>query len=220
MEVQARVVGPDDREETLTLSQVAPRRYRATFPLWGTGRYQVLAAGVGAGRSDKAIASLPVAYSPEYLQLHSNAKALKDIAERTGGRVLTGRETDLFDFERVTKESSRSVIDWFLILLACLVPLNVGLRRVQLDFSVVKGWFSSKKAEESSEKTMSALLKRKLQAVVPETPCEPIRKAVVKPNAKKAEPTQAPEPTDESNLSTTERLLARKRRREEERSDD
>ena len=221
MEVQARVIGPDDREEVVTLSQVAPRQYHATFPLWGTGRYQVLAAGAGAGRSDKAISSLPVAYSPEYLQLQSNMKALKDIAERTGGRVLTGQETVLFDFERVTKESSRAVIDWFLILLACLVPLDVGLRRVQLDFSVIKGWFSRKKAKESSGKTMSALLKRK-QAAVPETRRELARKAIVKPANKEAKPapTTEPAPNDESNLSTTERLLARKRQREEERSDD
>jgi hypothetical protein len=222
LEMQARVVGPDDREETLSLDQVAPRRYRATFPLWGTGRYQVMAAGVGSNRSDKAVSSLAVAYSPECLQLHSNAKVLNMIAKRMGGRILNGKETALFDFERVTKESSRSVIDWVLVLLACLIPLDVGLRRVQIDPSVVKGWFSIKKVTESGE-TMSALLKRK--SAVGSQMARPLESPVRSEDPKTKPKPVDPEETaavpklgevDDASLSTTERLLARKRKCEEE----
>ncbi len=236
VDVQARILGPEDREETLTLGQVAPRRYRATFPLWGTGRYQIMVAASGSNRSDKAVASLPVAYSPEYLQLHSNARALEIIAQRTGGRVLQGNETELFDFDRATKESSRSITDLVLLLLACLIPLDVGLRRVQIDASVVKAWFTRRKAEGDSGATMSALLKRK-SAVSSQldagdsTPRPKRRAAAIPPpsaegetlaSAAKTPAASAPEADeaeDEASLSTTGRLLALKRKRQREKDD-
>ena len=55
-------------------------------------------------------------------------KSVKQIAERTGGRVLSPSDIDLFHPSRSTRESSRPVFDWFLIALACLIPLDVGLR--------------------------------------------------------------------------------------------
>ncbi len=225
LEMQARVLGPGDQEETLTLTQVAPRRYRAVVPLWGTGRYQVMVAGTGQGRSDKAVDSLAVAYSPEYLQLHSTAKTLERIAERTGGRVLRGDETELFTFERISKESSRSIADWFLVMLACLLPLDVGLRRVQIDPAVVKGWFTRRQASEESGATMSALLKRKAAVEArSERPQElplkhPSPTRSPSPKAVPVEDEKSEEPIDESALSTTERLLALKRKRQE-RDDD
>ena len=51
---------------------------------------------------------------------------LKQIAERTGGRLLTGAETDLFHPQRTPRESTPPVFDWFLLALACLVPLDVA----------------------------------------------------------------------------------------------
>ncbi len=227
LEMQARVMGPEKREETIVVKQVAPRRYQGTFPLWGTGRYQIMAAAAGSNRSDKAISGLSVAYSPEYLQLHSNTKALERIAQHTGGRVLDGRETALFDFERQSKESSRSIIDWFLLLLACLVPLDVGLRRVHLDFSVMRSWFKRKKAEESGA-TLSALLRRKADVGASRKP-SPMRgtqqddqPAVRKkpPAIQKTEGAPQAEKTtqDDASLpvSTTGKLLALKRKRQEQ----
>ena len=84
LELQASVMGPNNQEKFLTLEQISPRRYRSIFPLWGPGRYQVMAAAAGTNRSDTAIDGLSVAYSPEYLQLHSNTKTLERIAMRTG----------------------------------------------------------------------------------------------------------------------------------------
>ena len=44
------------------------------------------------------------------------------IAERTGGRILTGNETgkEIYGTARHPKETSRSIVDWLLVLLACL----------------------------------------------------------------------------------------------------
>jgi hypothetical protein len=65
------------------------------FPLWGKGRYQISVAGIGpndAGgkpRSEQAFGGFAVPYSPEYLRFKSDPLMLKQIADRTGGRLLT-----------------------------------------------------------------------------------------------------------------------------------
>jgi hypothetical protein len=85
---------------------------------------------------------------------------LKQIADRTGGRMLTEADVDLYHPSRISRESSRPVFDWFLLALCCLIPLDVGIRRVQLDWDIILGWFRPRKVESSGE-TMGALLQRK-----------------------------------------------------------
>src|SRR5208337_773833 len=83
LDVQARVTGPQQRSENVVLKQVAPGRYQAEFPLWGMGRYQVVAAAAGDGRNERAMDGFAVPYSPEYLSFRSNMPNLSMIAERT-----------------------------------------------------------------------------------------------------------------------------------------
>ncbi len=169
LEITGRVGGPNDRSESLTFRQVGPRRYQALVPLWGQGRYYVSVAGSGtkigvdgqpAERKESTFGGFVLAYSPEYLRFGSNRQLLEEIAQRTGGRVLTGNpESDeLFPKEREPRQSSRPIFDWFLVALACLVPLDVGLRRIQWDWSVVAGWFRPRREVTS---TMSTLLDQK-----------------------------------------------------------
>jgi uncharacterized membrane protein/Mg-chelatase subunit ChlD len=236
LDFQAGVVGPDRRKEPLLLEQIGPRRYKGTFELWGRGRYQIVASGDdGEGREESAVGAISVAYSPEFLNFESDPITLKRIASATGGRILSGTEKTLSDFKRSPRETTRSVLDWFLILLACLIPLDVALRRVQIDFTVIKGWLGFGKKPESGE-TMSALLRRKNQVSASidrrdaqEKQLQPtaITGNHTSPTGAKfrepAKPASAPtpgskmddEPRDLSTLSTTERLLARKRQREE-----
>lgn len=239
LEVQAQISGPHDREVSLPLKQTGPRTYEGRFPLWGKGRYQVALAGVGAGRSEQTLGGFVVAYSPEYLRFRSDPITLRKIAERTGGRILTGQETgkELFTIPREPKETSKSIVDLLLILLACLIPLDVGVRRVQLDWSVVRGWFTRTQKSESTE-TLGALLKRK--AKVRETtetgsrsspgsaPAPSVvfpaphasdrgRDAGARPGAPGAGalPKTEAAPEAETPESTTERLLAMKRKRQQ-----
>jgi hypothetical protein len=89
LEMQAQVSGPQDKSESVTLRQIAPRRYQATFPLWGPGRYQVMAIGKSGDRTARAQGGFIVSYSPEYLRFRSNPLVLDEIAEKTGGKVLS-----------------------------------------------------------------------------------------------------------------------------------
>jgi Ca-activated chloride channel homolog len=231
MELKARVSGPRSESVELTLKQVAPRRYVGQFPLWGKGRYQVAVAGVsivGDGskaRSEQAFSGFSVPYSPEYLRFKSDPILLRQIAERTGGRMLTRADLDLFHPPRGPRESTRPVFDWFLIALACLIPIDVGLRRVQLDWQVIKGWFGFGRKGESTV-TMGALLERKKQVQTTTTQVERPRPIILPADAPRPaapppkaapKPPQPPPAADESlPQSTTERLLARKKKRQQE----
>ncbi len=229
LDMKARIAGPRNETIEVPLKQTAPQRYQGQFPLWGKGRYQVVAFAAGASGAEKrpahAVGGFVVPYSPEYLRFQSNPILLNQIAERTGGRVLLPSETDLFHPQRTMRESSRPIFDWFLVVLACLVPLDVGLRRVQLDWTVIKSWFGFGRKFASTE-TMGALLQRKKVAQSANTPAErpkPVAVPATSSAPAKQPPTPAPSApvespktaTTEEPQSTTERLLARKRKRQD-----
>ncbi|MCA9075650.1 MAG: VWA domain-containing protein [Planctomycetaceae bacterium] len=229
LDLKATVAGPRDRTQTVDLKQVGPRRYQATFPLWGTGRYQVMAVGASGEREDRVHGGFIVPYSPEYLRFRSDPIALDEIRERTGGVVLDGesKAEDVFN-RRQPKQSTQPIFDWFLMALACLIPIDVGIRRVQLDWQAIKNWLGLGKRDASTE-TMGALLRRKesldtkLDKGRPRTPwptspsaptydtqTTPTRTRPIKPTAK-PQASQADSPE-----TTTSRLLELKRRRKEE----
>jgi uncharacterized membrane protein len=224
LEVQAQVTGPNNRSERVTLKQIGPRRYQGEFPLWGMGRYQVTGVGVGDGRNERVTGGFVVPYSPEYLRFRSNHIVLEQIAARTGGRVLNGDETSekIFIHDKRPRETTRPILDWFLILLACLLPLDVAVRRIQLDWYVIRSWLTWKRRAEA-DATLGALLKRKGQ--IEFTPGEkkvagktvPIVLPGARAPARGAPPKETPtelKPADTPSqpATTTERLLEMKRK--------
>lgn len=220
LHVEARVAGPRGESVTVPLRQIGPRRYQASFPLWGKGRYQVIAAAAGrtgATEPEQITGGFAVPYSPEYLKFHSDPRVLYEIARKTGSRVLSAADLDLYHPARQPRESSSPVIDWFLILLACLIPLDVAVRRVQLDWALIRGWFTRRSREDSTE-TMGALLQRKkaVKSTLDQPTALPriTRPAPTAPSPKAAP--ELPAQTSPDNLSTTERLLARKRKRQDD----
>lgn len=245
LNVAARIAGPHDRKETVVLKQVSPRRYQAEVPLWGKGRYQVTALGKSGEREDHANGGFIVPYSPEFLRFRSNPIVLEEIAQRTGGQRLDPAiATDVIYGRRDPKQSSNPVFDWFLMALAILVPLDVAIRRVQLDWYVIKGWFGFGKEQKQSTATMGALLQRK-QDVVDDLdarrggPTEQTGQSTLAqlqeqrqqkgpvttpkpPGAKdsgKQQSAPPPPQTPQDNQSTTGRLLDMKRKRNSEDKD-
>jgi len=235
MEMKARVTGPRDQKLDVTLKQIGPRRYQAQFPLWGKGRYQIAVAGEGlsAGtdatkRSEQAVGGFVVPYSPEYLRFKSNPILIKEIAARTGGRLLTDSDTKLFDRERSIRESSKPVFDWFLLALVIMIPLDVAIRRVQLDWDSIAIKLGLRKKQPSTS-TMGALLSQKKawQAPADSAPKKPVIRSTsaLPPLSTPASPATStpspkpeakPSPADESeSKSTTASLLARKRKRQD-----
>lgn len=235
MEMKARVTGPRDEKVDITLKQIGPRRYQAEFPLWGKGRYQVAVAGEGlaasteeAKRTEQAVGGFIVPYSPEYLRFKSNPILTKEIAERTGGRLLSDADVNLFAGGREIRESSKPVFDWFLIALAIMIPLDVAIRRVQLDWDVIATKLGLKKRQLSTA-TMGTLLSQKKtwHAPASSTPLKPARpnttsdlpplakSTPLPPPSSSTQKSEAKPPDDNEPKTTTASLLARKRKRQD-----
>lgn len=231
LEAAAQVSGPQDKALAVPLRQVGPRRYQGEFPIWGNGHYHIMASGVATGRNERALGRFVVPYSPEYLRFRSDPIAIEQIVRRTGGRLLSGTEKgkDLFPKHKRPRMSSESVVDWFLIALACLIPLDVAVRRVQLDWLVIRGWLGLGRRRAASGATMDALLKRKraisLPAAAREKPLPPPAhvpqppSAVARPQAGAPvphKPAPKPEPSPKEAkpppASTTGRLLEAKKK--------
>jgi len=257
LEVEASVDGPELEDHRVELRQVGPRRYEGRFPLRGMGQYQVVAAGVGEGvevdqrgegpKGERAHGRLVVPYSQEFTRFRSNPLVMQSIADRTGGRILTGRETseDIYlDINRESRRSSRPIVDWLLVLLALLIPFDVAMRRVQIDWQVVRGWFGSRRAAPSAE-TMGSLLKAKQaardamkgsddeQAEVDSRPTLRARKPggpsimegvdpeqAAKDKAAGVKPRTQQKSDDEDQGSMTARLLAAKKRAQQQKHED
>ena len=228
LDVRGKIAGPRDRVESVTFRQTGPRRYQATVPLWGKGRYRANVVGGSAGeqpRTERVTDGWVLPYSPEYLRFESDPITLKKVREVTAGKELSGTATgaDVWD-RKEPKRSSRPIFDWLLAAVALLLPLDVAMRRVQLDLSSIRGVFSRRGTADGPRRTTEQLLVRSRQREHPRPastrpPVVPVREAAPPPRtptaASSPPPKDAGEPSD-SAASTREKLLALKRRRDEE----
>lgn len=225
LQLEARVAGPGNKSETVPLEPIGPRRYRASLPLWGTGRYQIAVSGSGGDRQETAFAGMAIPYSPEYLRFRSDPLALASVAEGTEGRVLGEQKDDgdrVFDRPSKPRRSSLPITIELLILLAIWLVADVALRRVQIDGLAILRWL---RREGESSQTMSTLLAAKQRAGErqggpPQAGGEGPPQAELPAGA--PIPTAKPKPTvsktdaDEGPTSTTAHLLALKKKRKKE----
>ena len=228
LDVRAKVAGPRDRVETVTFRQTGPRRYQATVPLWGKGRYRasVVGASTGGGeeRAERTTDGWVLPYSPEYLRFESDPITLKKVREVTGGKELSGTATgtDVWD-RKEPKRSSRPVFDWLLAAVAILLPLDVAVRRVQLDLSALKSIFFTSESDDRPRRTTEQLLVRSRDRDRPRPastrPPAAVPPPVAPTTAAKADAAKTPPPADpppDEAMSTRDRLLAMKRKRDGE----
>jgi Ca-activated chloride channel homolog len=164
--LSAIVNGPEDFSETLRLQQVAPRRYEARLPLPNQGKYQVIVQGSGNERTESVTGGFIVSYSAEYLRFRSNPIMLKEIQEATGGKILQidSPSDDVFG-ERLPRSSSRPIFDWLLISLVILLPIDVAVRRVHIDWLLVRGLLFRSREKQNQPTTLGSLLETKQQTV-------------------------------------------------------
>jgi Ca-activated chloride channel homolog len=165
-ELSAIVNGPEDFSETLRLQQVAPRRYEARLPLPEQGKYQVIAQGSSNERTESVTGGFIVSYSAEYLRFRSNPILLKEILERTEGKLLqSDSPTEAVFGARLPRSSTQPIFDWLLISLAILLPIDVAVRRVHIDWLVVRSLLFRHRGEQNQQTTLGALLETKQQTV-------------------------------------------------------
>lgn len=145
---RGRAVGPDGGAQDVELRQTGPGRYEGEFTSSRSGSYVVNlrydAAGPPADdgtpgkRLEGAVqAGVARPFADEFRALSDNFALLRQVAERTGGRVLDKVEpsqADLWSREGLTMPVSLRPIWPFVAAIAIgLFLVDVGVRRVRVD---------------------------------------------------------------------------------------
>src|SRR5579872_2559105 len=126
--------GGDLTPHPIRALQTGPGTYEADFDASAQGSYLCYLNYTGQdGKSGSMLAGTTVNSSPEMRNLQSNDALLKQIAERTGGRVLKPFDTasaDLFSRDGLTvTDSPQSIWDLLVPWLLGLIILDVAVRR-------------------------------------------------------------------------------------------
>ena len=142
-----RIAGPNGGSTDVRLAQVGPGRYEGSFRSDDPGSYvmslRYAAPGVAGGPriegSVQAAATRP--FTDEFRALEDNSALLRQVAERTGGRVLSSdpQQADLWSRAGLPVPVAAQPI-WLATAIAAMgvFLLDVGVRRIRLDMPMIK----------------------------------------------------------------------------------
>ena len=244
LNLQAAVVSPKGGKLTARLEQTGPGHYEARFATREVGAYLLNLMNIQNGEvRGSQVLGASVNYSPEFSATEPNNNLLRRLGEAGGGKVL---DPDMpadnpFLHDRIKTFQPRDLWEWLLKLAIILFPLDVGVRRIQLDrvewlkaTATLRRWLffwrGVPRAPEADE-SLAALLARRDQVrakqTAPSAPpspelFKPQKPVVIIPERKETVSAQAAagplvgvSPSakpDEQPASTTSRLLEAKRR--------
>ncbi|CAN5840936.1 VWA domain-containing protein [soil metagenome] len=145
----ARIVRPDLSATGVELRQVGPGRYEALVPTAQAGAYTINMGYQGNDNGKDVRGSVQAAvtrpFADEFRALHDNAALLQQVAEETGGRVITVDEEPSAERNPWRREGVRVPISLQPIFLTVamialgLMLVDVGVRRVRLDPRAIVG---------------------------------------------------------------------------------
>jgi uncharacterized membrane protein len=236
LNLQMLVVSPKGERQVLQLEQTGPGHYDATFPTREVGAYLMNLTDRGTGQSQAL--GLSVNYSPEFDDSGPNTSLLHHLAEMGGGKVLDPDTDNPYSHDRIETFQPLDLRDWLLQLAILLFPLDVAVRRIQLDrdewlraTKTLRRWLMPWKGvprTKEADESLSALLTRRGRVRLERTATEPSaalfepEKKVELPEAGKFAPISGGEtspeggagdkPPPKPQASVTSRLLDAKRR--------
>ena len=128
---------PEFKRTEIELLQSAPGIYEAEFPTDTKGVYLAnMTYENPDGTQGMLPAGISVGYSREYEYNTANVSLLENLAAVGGGRVLTPGENPFL--HNLTPEEAITPIWKLLVLIAaCLLPVEIFVRRVMVNFSIV-----------------------------------------------------------------------------------
>jgi uncharacterized membrane protein len=234
LRLQTAVVSPSGEKEVVRLEQTGPGRYEARFPTKEVGSYMLNLMEMSDGRpvGSQALGA-SVDYSPEFNDSEPDLNRLRRVAEAGGGEVLDPRtmRENPFVHDREKTFQPRSLWELLLKLAVLLFPLDVGVRRIQIDREewaratrTLRRWllfWKPVRGEGGEDESLSALLARRDTVEARSDLFQPdeASSAPVDLPVRSSEPVAAAgegEPSAEeeskSEESATDRLLAAKRR--------
>jgi uncharacterized membrane protein len=172
LNLQTVVVSPKGERQTVRLEQTGPGRYEAKFPTKEVGAYLMNLMDLKDGElRGSQILGASVNYSPEFAAAEPNLNLLRRLAENGDGKILEPEIENPFLHDRVKTFQPRDLWEWFLKFAIILFPLDVAVRRIQLDreewlkgMRVLRRWiFFWKPAPRpvQSDESLAALLNRR-----------------------------------------------------------
>lgn len=139
LRMSAKVFGPDGEQQpqSITLVQTGPGNYTGEFDAPEAGPYLAMISFAGQNaRPGWTAAAYVVNDSAEWHDLHSNEAALRDIAARTGGRVIQAFDpaVNFFDRDNLQPQTaSLPITDQLIVLAVITLFLDVAVRRIAWD---------------------------------------------------------------------------------------
>lgn len=174
LDLRAKVVSPTGEPQDVRLEQTSPGRYEAKFPAKEIGAYTVNLSEYEAGEvKGMQVVGASVNFSPEYLSSETNTHLLKRMTEEAQGVMIdpTNQLDNPFSRQRERTFQARDLWPYLLMGAILLFPLDVGIRRIQLEREELhKAWMwirenilfmRSKHQQTKQDEAMEALLKRK-----------------------------------------------------------
>jgi uncharacterized membrane protein len=202
LNLQAAVVNPKGERQTVRLEQTGPGRYEARFPTREVGAYLLNLMEIQNGQlRGSQVLGASVNYSPEFDATEPNLNLLQRIADTSGGKVLNPADPTANPFLHDRKKTfqPRDLWEWLLKLAVILFPLDVAVRRIQLDRAewlratqTLRRWlffWSGKPKPIEADESLAALLARRNQvraatvAVAAELPDDLLRPRRPMPDA-------------------------------------
>lgn len=184
--IRGRVSGPGGSSQDVTLRQEGPGRYVGRFESADPGSYIVGLRYVSPGTETLAPtegsvqAAVTKPFTDEFRALEDNAALLRQIAERTGGRVLDAdpARANLWLREGLTRPVARQSIYLLCALLAIgFFLIDVAVRRVRLDLGVLRAAvnkaFGPSAVQESASAGALREARAKAKTAGPRKPAEP-----------------------------------------------
>jgi hypothetical protein len=220
MQSKAVVINPAGEAQPLTLQQTGPGRYHAEFDAEEAGAWLVNIAfqdakGEMTGRIPTAIA---VPYAQEYASISANGALLHNLANSTGGRILSLSDVefiDLFDGDNLeVPQSPQPIWDLLAILAASILILDVAIRRLWIDKKSMQSMLAP--VGKVSSVSVDALRKVHKSVERKVTSAEETNSEVVSLKEEEPSPTKKKLENRDDNLS---QLLKNKRKRSGEGDD-
>lgn len=176
LNLETVVVSPKGERVTVQLEQKGPGHYEGKFPTKEVGAYLLNLLEKKNGQlQGSQVLGASVNYSPEFAATEPNLNLLRRISEAGGGRILDISNPALnpYDFNRQKTFQPRDLWQWLLRFAILLFPLDVGIRRIQIDPAEwrkvtdrIKAWlffWKSRPRPVEADESLNALLARKEQ---------------------------------------------------------
>lgn len=164
-QMEAIIINDKLESDTIQLKPIEPNKLQGNFEANDEGTYIIQ---IIEKEGDKIVSSqtegLNVSYSPEYSLLTGGEQKLEELVDISGGKIIESPD-EVFSNSSSNGWERQDISRYFLTLAALLLPIDVGLRRVNISpllLEKIKNKFRRRiSVSYERESTFSSLVEKK-----------------------------------------------------------